>query len=125
MILKGNFIWAPALDQLEVREHAWLVTEGEKIVGLYDQLPPEYAGQPVTDWGESIIMHIHAPQFPNRGIGYDVRLLEWLETYTFPLEARYRDTEFAEQVWKRFLNRLWATGTLRFSAFATIHKDAA
>lgn len=131
MILRGNFIWAPALDQLEVRRRAYLVAEGEKIVGLYDQLPQEYAGQPVTDWGEAIIipgfndMHIHAPQFVNRGIGYDVRLLEWLETYTFPLEARYQDTAFAERAWKRFLNRLWATGTLRFSAFATIHKDAA
>ena len=131
MILKGNLIWAPELDRLEVRRGAYLVARGETIVGVYDRLPPEYAGQPVEDWGEALIipafndLHIHAPQFPNRGIGYDVRLLEWLNTYTFPLEARYRDTAFARQVWKRFLNRLWAVGTLRFAAFATIHKEAA
>ena len=47
MILKGNFIWMPAMDRLEVRENAWLVTSGETVVGIYDQLPPEYAGQPV------------------------------------------------------------------------------
>ena len=41
------------------------------------------------------------------------------------MEARYGDTDFAEAAWKRFLNRMWANGTLRFSAFATIHKEAA
>ena len=131
MILKGNFIWAPELGRLEVRERAFLVAEGERIVGIYDRLPPEYAGRPVTDWGEAVIipsfndLHIHAPQLINRGIGYDARLLDWLDTYTFPVEARYRDMEFARAVWKAFLNRLWAAGTLRFSAFATIHKQAA
>ena len=61
----------------------------------------------------------------NRGVGYDQELLPWLETYTFPVEARYGDADFAEAAWKRFLNRMWANGTLRFSAFATIHKEAA
>ena len=61
----------------------------------------------------------------NRGVGYDQELLPWLETYTFPVEARYGDTDFAEAAWKRFLNRMWANGTLRFSTFATIHKEAA
>lgn len=131
MILKGNFIWTPAMDRLEVRENAWLVTSGETVAGIYDQLPPEYAGQPVEDWSGKLIipafndLHIHAPQFLNRGIGYDTRLLDWLDTYTFPLEARFRDLDFARRAWKVFLNRLWAAGTMRFSAFATIHKEAA
>ena len=131
MILKGNFIWMPAMDRLEVRENAWLVTSGETVVGIYDQLPPEYAGQPAEDWSGKVIipafndLHIHAPQFLNRGIGYDTRLLDWLDTYTFPLEARFRDLDFARRAWKVFLNRLWAAGTMRFSAFATIHKEAA
>lgn len=42
--------------------------------------------------------HIHAVQFPNLGIGYDKKLLEWLEHYTFPLEKKYTDEIFAEQV---------------------------
>ncbi|KAF4520214.1 hypothetical protein B566_EDAN009939, partial [Ephemera danica] len=32
--------------------------------------------------------HIHAPQFPNLGLGYDKTLLDWLEAYTFPMESR-------------------------------------
>ena len=47
----------------------------------------------------------------NRGVGYDQELLPWLETYTFPVEARYGDADFAEAAWKRFLNRMWANGT--------------
>lgn len=42
--------------------------------------------------------HIHAVQLPNLGVGYDKQLLEWLETYTFPLEKKYTDEKFAEQV---------------------------
>lgn len=47
--------------------------------------------------------HVHAVQFPNLGIGYDKQLLEWLETYTFPLEKRYTDEKFAEQVFNTVL----------------------
>lgn len=44
--------------------------------------------------------HIHAVQFPNLGLGYNKCLLDWLETYTFPLERKYTDIEFAEQVFE-------------------------
>ena len=43
--------------------------------------------------------HIHASQFPNAGIGLDLPLLQWLEKYTFPMEARYaQDLQFAAKV---------------------------
>jgi len=44
--------------------------------------------------------HTHAVQFPNLGLGYNMRLLEWLDTYTFPLERKYTDIRFAEQVFE-------------------------
>lgn len=43
--------------------------------------------------------HIHAPQYPNAGLGYDETLLDWLEKYTFPLESKYYDTNFAGKVY--------------------------
>ena len=131
MILKGTFLHTPALGELEIRPNAYLVTEGRQVAGLYDALPPQYENQPVTDWGDALIipaftdLHIHAPQIVNRGIGYDKQLLPWLETYTFPAEARFADSSFADRAWKAFLNHLWAVGTLRFAAFATVHKEAA
>ena len=130
MILKGTFLHTPALGKMEVYERAWLVTEGETIAGLYRTLPPRYQGMEVTDWGDCLIipafcdLHIHAPQIVNRGIGYDEQLLPWLERYTFPTEARFSQQDFAQRVWKAFLNRLWERGTMRFTAFATVHKQA-
>lgn len=42
--------------------------------------------------------HIHAVQIPNLGLGYDKSLLDWLQAYTFPLEKKYADLQFAEKV---------------------------
>lgn len=42
--------------------------------------------------------HIHAPQYPNCGLGYDEKLLEWLNKYTYPLEKKYSDLEFSKRV---------------------------
>ena len=131
MILKGNFLHTPGPGTIEVRRQAYLVTCGEVIAGLYDELPETCRNQPVTDWGDSLIipafndLHIHAPQILNRGIGYDEQLLPWLEKYTFPTEAQFARPDFAEKVWKGFLNRLWEAGTMGFAAFATVHKQAA
>jgi guanine deaminase len=41
--------------------------------------------------------HAHAPQFVNAGNGLDMPLLEWLETYTFPAETRFKDPAYAKK----------------------------
>lgn len=45
--------------------------------------------------------HIHAPQYLFAGTRVDLPLLQWLTTYTFPTEARYKDSDFAEEVYTR------------------------
>ena len=45
--------------------------------------------------------HIHAPQYVNSGTGYDVMLLDWLERYTFPTEAKFKDLEYAKNVYTK------------------------
>jgi len=44
--------------------------------------------------------HIHAPQFAQVGLGLDMPLLDWLNTYTFPLEAKFSDQQYAQQVYQ-------------------------
>ena len=39
MILKGNIVHAPACGTVEVHAGSWLVTQGERVVGIYDILP--------------------------------------------------------------------------------------
>ena len=43
--------------------------------------------------------HIHAPQYMFTGTGYDQQLLEWLEKYTFPTEAKFKSVEVAKHVY--------------------------
>lgn len=45
--------------------------------------------------------HIHAPQYSYAGTGLDMPLLQWLETYTFPVESRFNDLDFARSVYTR------------------------
>ncbi|NXW49450.1 GUAD deaminase, partial [Nyctiprogne leucopyga] len=45
--------------------------------------------------------HIHAPQYSFTGTRVDLPLLQWLTTYTFPTEAKYKDNDFAEEVYTR------------------------
>lgn len=43
--------------------------------------------------------HIHASQYSYAGTALDLPLLQWLNTYTFPVEACYKDLEFARNVY--------------------------
>ncbi|XP_013186167.2 guanine deaminase [Amyelois transitella] len=67
--------------------------------------------------------HTHAPQFPNIGLGLDRPLLEWLAKYTFPLESRYGDLEFASSVYDKVVQRLITNGTTTACYFGSLHLD--
>ena len=45
-----------------------------------------------------IDLHVHAPQWAQLGTALDIPLYDWLNTYTFPLEAKFSDEAFAEKV---------------------------
>ncbi|XP_071153846.1 guanine deaminase-like [Mytilus edulis] len=68
--------------------------------------------------------HIHAPQYPNSGKGLDLGLLEWLEKYTFPTEAKFKDLKFAEHVYEKAVRRVLRNGTTTACYYGTIHTDA-
>ena len=68
--------------------------------------------------------HIHPCQYPNAGLALDLPLLEWLQRYTFPLEARFRDEEFAAGVYETVVERTLRNGTTCASYFASIHRPA-
>jgi guanine deaminase len=69
-------------------------------------------------------LHVHAPQWPHLGLALDRPLEEWLQTYTFPLEARYEDTGYARQVYESLVDALLANGTTTAVYFGTIHLAA-
>jgi guanine deaminase len=69
-------------------------------------------------------LHVHAPQYPQLGNALDVPLEDWLQTYTFPLEARYQDLSFARQSYSLLVDDLISNGTTTALYFATIHQEA-
>nr|WP_269456168.1 guanine deaminase [Rhizobium quercicola] len=69
-------------------------------------------------------LHVHAPQYPQLGLALDVPLEVWLQTYTFPLEARYADLAFSRRSYGLLVADLLAGGTTTALYFATLHQDA-
>ena len=98
--------------------------------GVYPVLPEEYRNLPVTDYQDMLIvpgmtdLHIHAPQYPFRGLGMDLELLEWLDTHTFPEESRYKDLDYAEKAYGIFAEDLKQSATTRAVVFGTVHVPA-
>ncbi|XER14588.1 Guanine deaminase [Sporomusa aerivorans] len=129
-IIKGNIAFTPSFGQLNIAENSFVVIQGKKVKGIYRALPAEYRNIPVTDYQDALIipgfvdLHFHAPQFANRGLGFDLELLPWLENYTFPEEAKFQDVTYAQAVYKKVVSALWQWGTTRVVFFGTIHKAA-
>ncbi|WYJ92947.1 guanine deaminase [Enterococcus sp. 9D6_DIV0238] len=69
-------------------------------------------------------LHIHAPQWAQAGTALDLPLYEWLNTYTFPLEAKFSDQAFADRVYSDLVSQLLKNGTTTALYFATIHQKA-
>ena len=83
-------------------------------------------GAEVTDHGAGLILpgfvdaHVHYPQ---TGIiaSWGKRLIDWLNTYTFPEEMRFSDPRVASEVAERYLDLVLAHGTTTVASFCTIH----
>ncbi|OQB25475.1 MAG: Guanine deaminase [Firmicutes bacterium ADurb.Bin182] len=129
-ILKGNIIHAPVFGALEVLADGYIVLKDGVIEGLFRELPEEFSAGDVTDYADKLIvpsfsdMHLHAPQYPQLGMGLDLQLLEWLQKYTFVTEARFSDTEYAKRVYSKLAGNLVMNGTTRVSAYSSLHREA-
>jgi guanine deaminase len=132
----GTAFHAPAHDRLEVLADSLIVVDATgTITAIHPAGSPEVerfraAGQ-LTELkpGQHLLpglvdLHVHAPQWPQLGKALDVPLEVWLQKYTFPLEARYADLEFAEPVYESLVESLLANGTTTALYFATIHLPA-
>ena len=129
-IFHGHIIYSKSREELAVYENSYIAVEDGIVEGIYEILPEKFRGLEVTDYGNGVIipafsdLHVHAPQYPQRGLAMDKLLSDWLGSYTFPLEARYSDPAFAHAVYSAFVEDLIANGTLHASIFGTIHREA-
>jgi len=54
----------------------------------------------------------------------DRELLDWLNTYTYPNEAKFKDKDHARKVYAFFVDELLRQGTLHVNCFPSIHYEA-
>jgi len=64
--------------------------------------------------------------YPQTGIiaSWGKQLIDWLETYTFPEEARFGDAGYASEVAERTLDLALSHGTTTLSSYCTIHPQS-
>lgn len=129
-ILKGNICYCEDVHTLKTVEQGFLVCREGLVEGVFERLPEEYKEYPIRDFGDQLIipgltdLHIHAPQYSFRGLGMDLELLDWLNTNTFPEEAKYQDLDYAREAYGIFADAMKKSGTTRACIFATIHNGA-
>ena len=129
-IYHANIVYSKNRDEFAVHKDSYIAVENGIVEGIYEKLPEKYAGAPLTDYGSGVMipafsdLHVHAPQYPQRGLGMDLLLADWLNTYTFPQEARYADPEYAGAVYEAFLKSLIENGTFHACVYGTIHREA-
>lgn len=139
-IFQGTAFSSKSPKEVQIlKDHLFFVNDDgaiEKVVSPDDQnyqnLLSEYQGganfHRLTE-GQYILpgfvdLHVHAPQWAQSGTALDIPLYEWLNTYTFPIEAKFSDLDFAKKVYQDVVSTLLANGTTTALYFATVHKEA-
>lgn len=68
--------------------------------------------------------HNHAPQFPQRGLGQGLHILDWLSQLTFPNEAKFADTAYARRMYERCVGCFLRQGITTASYYGSLHGEA-
>lgn len=129
-ILHGTIVSAPKFGKLDITENGYLVAIDGVIEGIYTNLPAKFAECEIIGDGSELIlqsfsdMHLHAPQYPMLGMGMDMPLIDWLNTYTFPTEANFADNDLAREIYHKLALELAANGTTRVCMFSSMHREA-
>lgn len=129
-VLHGDICFCPTPKRLLAIEDGYIVVRDGIIELCYGALPDTAKKLPLHDYRGKLVfpgmvdLHIHAPQYAFRGLGSDMELLEWLEHYAFPEEAKYGDLRYADKAYSLFAQALRNSATTRAVIFSSLHRDA-
>jgi guanine deaminase len=109
------------------RRGAVLVRDGiVAAVGQADTLRALHPLARVVDYGNGLIMagfvdaHVHYPQTAMIA-SWGKRLIDWLNSYTFPEEMRFSSPSYAAEIANRYLDLTRSHGTTTMVSYCTIH----
>ena len=117
----GEATEAARLDEAVVLQRGRIVA-----VGGFDDLTACYRQAKTVDHGDRLIMagfidaHAHYPQTAMIA-SWGKRLIDWLNSYTFPEEMKFGDPAYAATIATRYLDLTAANGTTTICSFCTIH----
>ncbi|MDG1737597.1 MAG: guanine deaminase [Paracoccaceae bacterium] len=113
-----------------LRRGAVLVSDGKIAqVGSADAMIAANPEVLQINYGDSLIMagfvdsHVHYPQTAMIA-SWGKRLIDWLNSYTFPEEMQFGDSAYAAEISGRYLDLTRANGTTTMCSFCTIHPES-
>src|SRR5690606_23123871 len=128
--------WPEAIDDhaayIYKEDGALLVRDGKIVAaGTYADVAKK-AGEGVrtVDHRPHLIVpgfidtHVHFPQMQVIA-SYGAELLDWLNTYTFPEETKFRDAQHGRRIARLFLDEMVRHGTTSAVAYCSVHKASA
>jgi 5-methylthioadenosine/S-adenosylhomocysteine deaminase len=132
ILITGGTILTVDHHDLNLEDGAIAVDQDTIVaLGRKEDILPEYQGRVTIDVPDSIIMpglvnaHTHAAMTCFRGIADDMELMDWLNDYIFPAEARNVDPELA--YWGSMLAcaEMIKSGTTTFSDMYIFEEETA
>ena len=108
-------------------DHGVLIEDGRIVAtGAADTLRNQSPHVQEYAYGNRLIIpgfvdsHAHYPQTAMIA-SWGKRLIDWLNTYTFPEEAKFGDCGYSGEVAGRYLDLVLANGTTTVASYTTIH----
>lgn len=114
-------------------EHGGLLVEDGRVVAagpVAEMQTRAGTGAVLIDHRNALLIpgfidtHAHYPQIDIIG-SHGEQLLEWLDKYVFPTEAKFADKAHALSTATRFLDELLRNGTTTALVFGTVHRESA
>ncbi|MFG5381852.1 guanine deaminase [Yoonia sp. R2-816] len=124
----GNPLTENWRDVTDFDSAGGVLIDGDRIAetGNGAAMQAKYPDAAITDYGDALISagfvdaHMHYPQTAIIA-SWGKQLIDWLNTYTFPEEARFSDPAYADQIANRTLDLALDHGTTTLTSFCTIH----
>jgi len=124
--------WVSGAAAVKVIDNGYLKVKNglvEAVGAESDLTPDDLGGCTQVDYRGHYIVpgfvdgHLHYPQ---TGViaSYGEQLIEWLQKYAFPAEAKFSDAAYAATTAEIFIRELLRNGTTSALVFATVHKQS-
>jgi len=119
-------------DQYEYFEDGLLIIKDGLVekMGRFDELEKELpVGLKWVDKRDKLLLpgfidgHVHAVQTKVMA-SFGTSLLEWLEKYTFPEEAKFSDSDYAKTEVDFFFHQLLKNGTTCAAIYSSVHQQS-